>query len=649
MDVINNISLSKKGKNFLIFKTKLLENIIKIYDYNDDIDCDDSVAKYFSWSIDDKVWSYWTSLNINDLSVITDYISNGFFIRFKYVSSSDINVKDINLLVDYRDIDVNKVIRQSISMSNQYIFFNDSGVEDYDILNPIDFDLYNIKSSIKLYNQILKGVNDFIGVNAIYLKASPSKDSADFILKEWTLYSVENASCLKIIMPDNQLPVNDFNYDFLGMEYVKEFEVHIIKNVFESVFGKNTAPQEYDIVYIPLIKDRLYEVSSSQLVYDFMGEEPYWKVNLVKYNNRTNVDKQSNLDSILNAITKSSKDLFENNVINDIKDITKDQEFNRYLGNVINPDDNINNIENRALDPIKIFVDKNLQIIDYQFKNNNIIISEHQYNLYNSKLLGKIAIKYNIMSSSLGDNFSYSSWFKLLDNKKYVDDVIIKNKNDNNIGINILAIRNYNINDLLYFERANNYFIGTINEKIDNNNFNIDILYGDIDNLYSKGWKVSLANENILIDGYKDKKGLQISIIENRIIKIVVNDKIYYFKLRDKLVNNIWYTILISYSNIFRQINCTIYKIKDIYNDGTLAIIFNETKNNIEKEVIDDGDYFKIFYSNIVMTNIRIYNEIINFDTQDLLLSRKSIDDFSKIILFDMCDPKIFAFEGLVK
>ncbi len=107
MDVINNISLSKKGKNFLIFKTKLLENIIKIYDYNDDIDCDDSVAKYFSWSIDDKVWSYWTSLNINDLSVITDYISNGFFIRFKYVSSSDINVKDINLLVDYRDIDVN--------------------------------------------------------------------------------------------------------------------------------------------------------------------------------------------------------------------------------------------------------------------------------------------------------------------------------------------------------------------------------------------------------------------------------------------------------------------------------------------------------------------------------------------------------------
>ena len=42
------------------------------------------------------------------------------------------------------------------------------------------------------------------------------------------------------------------------------------------------------------------------------------------------------------------------------------------------------------------------------------------------------------------------------------------------------------------------------------------------------------------------------------------------------------------------------------------------------------------------MTNIRIYNEIINFDMQDLLLSRKSIDDFSKIILFDMCDPKIF-------
>ena len=76
------------------------------------------------------------------------------------------------------------------------------------------------------------------------------------------------------------------------------FEIHIDKRTFEYVFGHGTGPQKEDTIYFS-INDRMYDVQSSTLFRDFMAVPIYWKLSLIKHENKSHIIKMPCVDKFI--------------------------------------------------------------------------------------------------------------------------------------------------------------------------------------------------------------------------------------------------------------------------------------------------------------------------------------------------------------
>ena len=90
---------------------------------------------------------------------------------------------------------------------------------------------------------------------------------------------------IKVLTSNADYNPGNFTVDLFGVNYEAPLEINIPISNWNEVFGANTMPQEGDVIYIKIMH-KLFEVRSSQIIYQIASMPVYFKCQLAKYNQK---------------------------------------------------------------------------------------------------------------------------------------------------------------------------------------------------------------------------------------------------------------------------------------------------------------------------------------------------------------------------
>ena len=244
-----------------------------------------------------------------------------------------------------------------------------------------------------------------------YYKTKADQRSKDVILKEYSLFDVIASGEVKIMVPDNELPTRDIQFNPLMMDFPVQFEIHIVKSAFEAVFGVGSKPQMRDYLYFEQFMNRMYEVDAIAEADDFMYTGSYWRVSLVTYQKRTNVlydggdgasaAQQAISEAIeveTDALTSNVEDKFRVERENQFKDVRKPNEYNT--------------IGSQANDYVRRALNRKMSITEENVYNNWTIISKYHYAL-GTLSDRSLAVKYRYKNGwTSEEDRAFTFWFR---------------------------------------------------------------------------------------------------------------------------------------------------------------------------------------------------------------------------------------------
>lgn len=266
-----------------------------------------------------------------------------------------------------------------------------------DCSDPV-YDPYNLSKPTAIYKQISELSTNMWGHEVKYFRVEPDKRSRDVILMEYSLYNVAAQGQVKIMVPDNEMPTQDFQYDIFGMGW-EDFEVHITKGQMESAFGAGKPPRARDYLYFPLM-NRMYEVASVAFADEFNMEMSYWRVMLRKYEERTStlVDDQA-IQTEMDGLTTGIEEVFGEEIKEEYAKTSKPEQYQTVFSPVG--------------DGIRERIHNNLLISDGEIRNKWTVISKNHYDLSSIKDQGIEALVYNSKSQlSVDDSLAVTAWFQ---------------------------------------------------------------------------------------------------------------------------------------------------------------------------------------------------------------------------------------------
>jgi hypothetical protein len=260
---------------------------------------------------------------------------------------------------------------------------------DDNLFNP-----YNLNKSTNVYKQLVDMTSNIFGHQTQYFRTESDMRTEDVHLMEYSLHNVVDKQNIKVLVPGNEFPDESMTYDIFGMEFA-EFEIHITASAFESAFGVGKKPRNKDYMFIPII-NRMYEISSSSLADEFNASSSYWRVMLVKYQDRSSVIKNQfevDTDSLITGV----EEVFGERQSNEQEKDTNPQQFQT--------------VSTAYRDGIRGFIDQNLKIEDYELKNRWTVVSKNYYDLTNIET-NRMALEYSVESKlTSNDNLAISLWF----------------------------------------------------------------------------------------------------------------------------------------------------------------------------------------------------------------------------------------------
>ena len=422
------------------------------------------------------------------------------------------------------------------------------------------FQPYQLTKSATIYKQLAGITNDIFGHQVTYFRTEPDARTEDVILMEYSLHDVVEKGQVKILVPDNEFPSEANTYDIFGIEFA-EFEIHILAEEFERVFGAGKEPRNKDYMYIPII-NRMYEIESMSLADEFNREHSYWRVKLVKYQDRTAVikgDFEQDTDTLVTGV----EEVFGERQREEMEKDTNPQQFQT--------------VSTSYRDGIRQFVDRSLSIKDYDLKNRWTVVSKNYYDLKNVTT-DNTAILYTVPSKlSSTQNLAVSLWFS---------------------------------------------------PQFTNSDTNEYVLFGDI----------------AAIGGFK-------IYISNTVLKIVANG------IEHQFIHNItfnvgdWYGLILNINNTFLQLGTAIYRLDPTNNRGMVAGQRpQDASNNLIEEYLhtiemaqelmwDPGENYHLRGNNTYMTNIRVFEKVIEYEQHHNILNQYVVRDNQLSLLIDNAIP----------
>ena len=263
---------------------------------------------------------------------------------------------------------------------------------------------------------------------------------------------------------------------------------------------------------------------------------------------------------------------------NKLAELTKNTTIEELFGVEIKQDkDAVANKEQYATltkDPIRM--DYFAQIDKELIENSSNIISKSNYDLSTIDF-GSVAVRYKNMDTYIkkGDNIGYMTWFN---------------------------IHNYVVNDV----------------------YNLFNLYDSTNNL---GWKANLINDNLIVN---------------------ISGSTYSYNITgDTIPNTIgleedtWYCYLLNIDQRLRTITQYIYKRNvddedDAQNlqNTLLQLVYENTQAMTPVEFQLEGVFAEIFASDMKMTNIRLFTDVIPKEEHNKMLNQAIIGEASKYLVF---------------
>ncbi len=267
--------------------------------------------------------------------------------------------------------------------------------------DPI-YDPYNLSKPTSIYKEISELGANMWGHEVKYFRVEPDKRSKDVVLMEYSLYNVQAQGQVKIMVPDNEMPSQEFQYDIFGMGW-EDFEVHITKGQMEQAFGANKPPRARDYLYFPLM-NRMYEVASVAFADEFNMEMTYWRVMLRKYEERTStivgddVTGQA-MQAEMDNLTTGIEEIFGEELKDEYAQTSKPEQYQTVFSPVG--------------DGIRDRIHNSMTISDMEIRNKWTIVSKNHYDLSTIKDLGIEALVYKKNSTlSTADNLAFTVWFQ---------------------------------------------------------------------------------------------------------------------------------------------------------------------------------------------------------------------------------------------
>jgi len=559
------------------------------------------------------------------------------------------------------------------------------------------FNPYAINKAVNLYKDLSLVVNKVFGFETNYYSVQPQARGKDVVLKEYTLFDVVDEQCVKVMVPSNQFPDNRTNYDPFGIQFDEPFEIHIDKTYFENIFGRGSQPRKRDIIYFPLT-NRIYEINSTYLFRDFMYSPVYYKIELKKYSPKSNTYfKDPAYKEELDGIALTTEKLFGAEVEAEEQKIAKPEQYSDSTQR--RQEDPTRSYIYKNLPIVGYDLNNNWTIVfNNYYDMSDAFVSDSEFVYQPNKYREALRYKNRPLLESDGE-VSYTCWFSLknyinedsLAKKPYSPAPITKVSEDANQILYSSHPYKHNLTPFRQFSDNPEGYVAISTDANHSGGFKVlttpDEFKFSVANPnlpYAKNtanWKMQKAQARNLIDGtYIDGsgllKGMRIDLVHSGTndaannnyvqqgsIEIILNDLTYDSRLQFTPEQGEWYGLVVNISNKYKQMGINIWKmsydptnpgaqqssdlvkVHEDYRTLTKSYIF-DAPSDIETNVNNpfygtDNNAYKIYTSPLLLSNVRLFKNMIDIDKQSIVLNQNTVRDEQLAYIIDNAKPQL--------
>ncbi len=556
------------------------------------------------------------------------------------------------------------------------------------------FNPYAVNRALNMYQDLSLMVNNVFGLDVNYYSVQPQARGKDVVLKEYTIFDVVDEKCVKILVPQNQFPDNKINFDPFGLQFEEPFEVQIDRRYFESLFGKGSQPRKRDIIYFPLT-NRIYQINSTYLFRDFMNAPVYFKIELKKYTPRSNTYFQDPAyKEELDGISLTTADLFGEEVQAEEIKSSKPQQYATTITQM--EQDPIRSYIYKDLSIIEYDLNNNWTIVlnnYYDLYQAFADDSEFGYdpNRYRN------AVRYKVLpKSNATTELAYTCWFSLknfYDNQQLarrsypVINLTLESTTDELLYFNSYP-RKHNLQAWQSYDSNPDGYVAIKGDKLHSGGYEVRIVIDEyrfaVDNNstdFSEGtiiWKMQKAQSRNLISGLyldanEDIKGIRIDLVHSGVMDDLTNNFLgegsLVIRLNDTIINSPlqfvpefgdWYGVVVNFSNVYKQISANIWemtydptdpndqssKLKKVHESVRMFVnnIIFEAPSDIDTDNDSpfygtDNNSYKIYTGPIWLSNVRLFKNMIDIDTQSTVLNQNIVRDAQLAHIIDNAKP----------
>ena len=583
--------------------------------------------KEFRYSSDGILWSDYKQLTNENLSNVTIYDGKIYIqYRFTQVGTGNLSINNISLNVDYNN-DVSSVIPEcfwnnNVDNSSKIVFNTGSN----NLFNP-----YALGQGVQMYNQLSTLVSNMFGFCVLYFKTEANARSRDVVLKEYSIEKVIAKDNVKILIPDNQLPTRELQFNSMMLDMPVQFEVHVVKSEFQKVFGKDSHPDPHDYLYFANYVNKMYMIDSVSDPDDFGYAASYWRVSLVPYQEFSSVQFED--DSLLEdteSLIFSAEGKFAEEVADEFADNRKDNQLND-MGDF-----------GEGQDFLRECLEPNLRINTENIYNKWTVLSKQHYNLSTIER-GRRVVRYRYKENfSNNDERIITFWFrpKNMDNG-ISENILLREISESENGIRVSVQKRTNMFQVGNYVKLTR--TGSANGyrrivEVDRDHLSI-VVEGKYDVRARVMNCAKLVTYNVNAPVYIGD-GFSIEHNHNS-MTLNINGSRYdfTFDMLEKFENK-WYAVVVGLN-------------KGMSNIWLYDLVGSDKKENIKAELklisssSKEIGKFEVFGEcgltscDLDLTNFRLWDKICEQELHDLILSQYIVDDSHNILVVDNAQQEL--------
>lgn len=635
---------NENGDAILISLQEPYKNVVEVLGFSDETEGETTSVyfnKLFRWGINGVTYSDWVSLTTASLEGLLLNPINPLWVQYKYeqVGDGTLEFKSIALEIVTDGGVICKIPQinccDSESMSGSQNLVVDCCGTSW---NP-----YDLSRASQMYNQLSAVASNLFGFCVKYFKTASDQRSRDVILKEYSLFNVIANSDVKIMVPDNELPTREIQFNPLMMDFPVQFEVHIVKSAFEQVFGIGARPQMRDYLYFEQYMNRMYEIDAVAEADDFLYTGSYWRVSLVPFQQRAVVlYPNKNIEDVKDSLVSNVEDRFKEERNNEFDDVRKPNQYNT-IGTLSN-------------DYVRRILDKKLLIKEENVYNNWTIIAKYNYQLGTmNRFSDAVEYRYN-KGWDQTDDRAFTFWLR----PNYVNpigsNILISgiSSSGGNVKLSTASLpigsKSFVVGDWVNIAGTTSYNGLHKIIAIGSNNIDIDTPY--INNTFqgTPRFNKEASNQFIVYENKLIPPSQLVSFTHTPNWFIIeINNSYFKFSLGTQgvtLFKDYWYAFVINLNSLARQLSLFIYKTVEPSGSinpnisSTLNSVFTETKEYQPAAVLNEGNW-RLLGCSLDLTNIRIWKKPIEEEEQDLVLSQYVVRDTHLTLLLDNASPQL--------